>query len=139
MKHVRAALVLASLVAVAGAAGCNEGPPPAGRADRLSPEQYPRAVALERLDRVLRFGPPIVDRSEEGRPMRVSQPVRNLDRRELNVQYRFEFQDESGRPLKTNSGWAYKTLTGSRVETMLEATALEDTAADWRLEVRPAR
>lgn len=137
MKNAFVATVLFSLLA---AGGCtNEGPPAAGRGDQLAPGAYPQIVALEKLDNVLRFSRPIVDPSEDGRPMRVSVPVRNLDRRELNVQYRFEFQDNAGRPLRTNTGWAYKRLAGRGVETMLEANSLEDTAADWRLEIRPAR
>ena len=37
--------------------------------------------------------------------------------------------------------WAATSLKGdvATLETILEANSLEDTAADWRLEIRPAR
>lgn len=136
-KSVYFALIAGFLVVLTGCA--NEGPPPAGRADQVSPQDYPQIVPQGGLARVLRFGRPIVDGAEPGRPMLVSVPVRNLDRRELNVQYRFEYLDRAGRPLRTNTGWAYKTLTGRGVETTLESNSQSDEAADWRLEIRPAR
>ncbi len=137
MNKTLAAIVL---VSVFGGVGCtSEGPPPSGRADKLAPGQYPQIVPLEGLARVLRFSAPIVERAEPGRPMRVSVPTRNIGGRELNVQYRFSFLDRGGRPLGTNQGWAYTKLIGNGVETTLEANSLEDTADDWRLELRPAR
>jgi hypothetical protein len=136
MKYRLGILVLGSLIA---GVGCSEGPPPAGRADKVAVGQYPQIVAVERLDKVLRFNAPIVEPSSPGRPMSVVVPVRNIDRKALNVQYKFSFEDEAGRPLRTNTGWKFATLAGDGVGTTMESNSLEDTAADWRLEIRPAR
>jgi hypothetical protein len=136
MKIRFAALVLGSMIA---GVGCNEGPPPAGRADKVAVEQYPQIVAVENLDKALRFNAPVVEPSSPGRPMSVVVPVRNTNRRDLNVQYKFTFEDDAGRPLRTNTGWKFATLAGGGVGTTMESNSLEDTAADWRLEIRPAR
>lgn len=135
MKRVLGLLMLLTIVA-----GCrNEGPPPSGRSDRVAPQDYPHIVAVERLHRELRFGPAVVDEASSGRPMRVTQPLRNISNRLLHVQYRFQFMDEAGRPLKTNQGWRYADLAPQGVETSWDSNSMEDTAVDWRLEIRPAQ
>jgi hypothetical protein len=140
MKRFSAAYVLGLVVAASGAGtGCTHSDPPPSPQDHITPESYPRAAALEGLDHAVRFGPPVVERSEPGRPMRVSVPLRNIETRDLNEQYRFEFRDDAGRPLRTNRGWAFTKHAGGGAQTTLDANSLEDTAADWRLELRPAR
>jgi hypothetical protein len=122
------------------AAGCrDEGPPPAGRADLVPASQYPNIVATENLDLELRFGPAVVQPAQPGIPMRVTQPVRNISDHDLNVQYRFIFMDQYKRPLVADPGWKYVTLAGEGVGTTMDSNSLSDTAADWRLEIRPAR
>jgi uncharacterized protein YcfL len=111
--------------------------PPAGRVDQLPPGQYPRNVVLEDFQKELVFGPAVVDPTTEDRPMRVTQPVRNVSGRVLNIQYQFQFFDAQGRPLKTNQGWKFLNLS-ERDEHFLEGAALDTDAADWRLVVRPA-
>lgn len=111
--------------------------PPSGRMDKLSADQYPRGVVLEGFDEELVFGKSIVDPTTDDRPMRVTQAVRNISKRVLNIQYQFQFFDAQGRPLKTNQGWKFLNLA-VRDEHFLEGAALDTNAVDWRLVVRPA-
>lgn len=111
--------------------------PPSGRMDQLPADQYPRGVVLEGFDKELVFGKAVVDPTTEDRPMRVTQAVRNVSKRVLNIQYQFQFFDAQGRPLKTNQGWKFLNLA-VRDEHFLEGAALDTNAVDWRLVVRPA-
>ena len=118
--------------------GCDtDKAPPSGRMDKLPADQYPRGVVLEGFDEELVFGKTIVDPTTEDRPMRVTQAVRNISKRVLNIQYQFQFFDTQGRPLKTNQGWKFLNLA-VRDEHFLEGAALDTNAVDWRLVVRPA-
>jgi len=143
VRAAAAALLLAGLLAgaAAGAGGCAQDPvkaPPPGRLDLLPARAYPQNVAVDGLDVGLVFGAPVVDAPTDNRPLRVSQPVRNVADYPLNIQYQFEFFDDQHRPLRAASGWRFMNLD-PRVEKFLEANALETEAVDWRLTVRSAR
>ena len=112
--------------------------PPGGHVDQLPEGQYPRIVAAEGLQEAIVFGERVVDVSTTAKPMRVTQAARNVHDETIRVQYRFEFFDASGRPLKSNLGWRYLEMP-SRQEIFLEGAAMEPTATEWRLTVRPAR
>lgn len=130
-------IILVGLSAV----GCNDPvkAPAAGPIDLLPPSAYPQIVASEGLDAALRFGPAIVDPSNDARAMLVTVPVRSIeDDYPIMIQYRFEFFDANRRPLRSNQSWAFKRLE-PRVGYYLEANALERAAANWRLTVRSAR
>ncbi len=112
-------------------------PPDAGQPDPLSADAYPQITALEGLGKYLAFAPPSV-KAGGGRPMSVSVPVRARTDKELNTQYRFEFFDQDGRPIEPVMGWRYLRLP-ARVQHFMQGAVLDDTAVDWRLQVRPAR
>lgn len=142
MKHTSACLFAAlSALGTMGLTGCEDPvkAPPEGYGDLLARDNYPRIVALEGLSEALRFGPPIVDASTDAAPMKVTVPVRSVeDKYPLNVQYRFEFLDSGRRPLSETAGWKFLHLE-PRVEAFMTGSALQTSAVDWRLEVRPAR
>ena len=137
-RFSKSLVVLAALVS---AAGCNDSvkaPRPIG-VDRLGPGQYPRNVAVEKnLDKGLVAGPTIVNESTPDRPMRVTQPVRNVADYPLRIQYQFSFLGSDGRPVRGSDGWRFIELE-PRVERFLEASATDTNAVDWRLTVRAAR
>jgi hypothetical protein len=57
----------------------------------------------------------------------------------MRVQYRYLFMDAQGRPVERNEvGWKYQVLPPG-VERFLEGNALDTTAVNWRLEIRPAQ
>jgi uncharacterized protein YcfL len=99
---------------------------------------YPKQVTLEGLEEALVTGEPVVQRSSDDQPMRVNVPIRSVADKQLRVQYRFIFLDEQQRPLDSNSGWKFQVIE-PRTQVSLEGRALETSAADWRLEIRPAR
>lgn len=121
-------------------AGCQDNvrAPAAVRSDPLA-GGYPQKVALNDLDHGIVAEEPIVDASTPDRPMRVTVPVRSVVEHPLNVQYRFTFLDDRGRPIRGETGgWRYVNIA-PRVQVAVEASALDTNAADWRLELRPAR
>lgn len=109
------------------------------RNDPLPASAYPQLVTLEGLDEGLGFWPPIVEPSTPERPMDVTVPVRSMVDYPLNVQYRFEFLDDLGRPLRSNiDGWGFIHME-PRLRVVLRGNAIGDDARDWRLYLRPAR
>lgn len=119
--------------------GCNDPHAPKGaRVDRLSPEEpdYPKIVILGGLDKAVVCSDVIV---EQGPPLHVTVLLRNDDddaRR--SIQYRFLFLDAAGRRLNADPDWHFKHMD-PRVHLEVSGNALDAHAADWRLEVRPAR
>lgn len=138
MKHVCTALLLAAVCLV----GCKNDPvaaPPAGHVDLLPPHAYPQVVATGNLAKWLRFGAPVVDHAQQGRPLQVNIAVRSIyDKHPVNVQYRFEFLDGEQRAVHGSDGWQFANLE-PRVESQFSGGALDVNAVDWRLIVRPAR
>ncbi len=132
----------AAMCVVAAGGGCSNDPvkaPPASRADLLMVDDYPRIVAMSNLHSWLAFSPATVTPATRSQPMHVSVPVRSLyDENSLNLQYRFEFFDHQGRPMRRRGGWTFVHVE-PRVAVYLEGGAVDTLAADWRLEVRSAR
>ncbi len=119
-------------------AACSKAPY-AGEPDPVPRGQYPNVtVEDDRLADALVFSAPVVDRGDATRPMSVSQPGRNTSDRTVHVQYRFEFFEASGKPLRTNLGWRFLTMP-KRTEMFFQGSAMETNATDWRLIVRPAQ
>ena len=133
-------LVAILLTAGLGLTACKDTikAPPSMAQDPLPGRAYPQNVAIEGLGKVLVYGDPVVDPSTADRPMSVSVPVRSAGDDILNIQYRFQFFDAQGRPLKSNLGWRFMNLD-PKVQVFLQATSLETAAEDWRLQIRPAR
>ena len=96
-----------------------------------------QVTTFEGLDGRMVFGEPQVQRGAY-EPLSVSIPVRAAHDRSLRLQYRFEFFDRSGRPIRPTMDWRYILLPvqGDRV---MESTAYDTAATDWRLEIRRAR
>jgi len=99
---------------------------------------YPQNVALEGLHKYVVVEQPIVDPPTENRPLNVTVPLRSIIDGQVRIQYRFEFLDRRGRPLKSSSGFKYAAIE-PRTQVFLQSNALDTNAVDWRLLVRPAR
>lgn len=139
MKAGRAlAKMVAGCLGVAVLAGCDTTKAPGeAQADPLLRAMYPKVAALEGLEDYLVFSEPSVELGS-GRPLSVSVPIRARTDEQLNIQYRFEFFDRDGRPVQPAMDWRYLLLPG-RAQRFLQGAALDTSAVDWRLEVRPAR
>jgi len=138
-RNTFTSIVLAATLA-ATLVGCDSVKAPrGGHVDQLPSGQYPNVVIESKeLQKGLVFGQAVVDHSTSGKPMRVTQPGRNVANYPINIQYRFEFSDSVGRPLKSNLGWRFMNMP-SRQEVFFEGAAMDTDAADWRLVVRTAR
>lgn len=132
----RLALVALVFVAVSCGGDRVKGPPGALR-DPLRANAYPRIAVLEGLQRWLYFSDPIVTPSTADKPMRVTVPMRLVYDAPREIQFRFEYFGADSRPLRSG-GWRFRHLE-PRTQIYLDGNALETQAADWRLEVRPAR
>ena len=139
MTRSKLTTFLLSLIAISmfAAVGCSTAPP-AGVGDEVNVGEYPKIVAAEGLHKGVVFSQPVVERPTELRPMRVSVPVRATTNYPLNVQYRFTFFDIEGREMRNNQGWRFMNLP-SKVGMTMDGVALDTSAVDWRLTVRPAR
>jgi len=112
-----------------------------GNVDQIPQGQHPTiSVEDPALAHWLVFGSVRVDppQPEPGRALTVVQPVRNTADYPINIQYRYEFIDEKGFPLRSQPGFRLLRLP-SRTEMFMEATASEASAQEWRIIVRPAR
>ncbi|MFO0833541.1 MAG: YcfL family protein [Phycisphaerales bacterium] len=110
--------------------------PGAAKADPLPSAAYPQIVAAEGLSGYIAYDAPKVSATK---PMEVTVPVRALtDNQDLNIQYRFSFFDQNGVPLNDNPDWRFLKLP-SRNQRFLSGFAREQSAVDWRLEIRPAK
>lgn len=124
----------------AGLLGCRSNDPKAPASagqDMLSIDAYPKITVDPPLNKYIVTHGPIVDSSRE--IMRVVVPIRaTTNSVEPNVQYRFLFYDANGIELRQQTGWRMVQLP-VRTEVQLAGNALDNTAADWRLEIRPGR
>ncbi len=110
--------------------------PPAIEHDRYSGPDYPKTVAIEGLDDVVRGGDAVV--SQPGnRPMTVSVPLRSVSSNYKNVQYRFQFFDSTGMPLAPEMEWAFLRMP-PKAQVFVKGSAQDTIATTWRLIVRPA-
>ncbi len=104
--------------------------------DPVAYANYPQIATLERLHRYIVVSKVIED---PGPPLSVTSVVRAKTRTdEWDVQYRYFFLDEAGRPLEADPDWRFMHLP-ARTQMYMEGNALDSTAVDWRLEIRPAR
>ncbi|NJL30228.1 MAG: hypothetical protein HC898_00595 [Phycisphaerales bacterium] len=108
------------------------------KTDPLLIGDYPNVVVLEGLRDKLVVAQPVITRSVNGRPLAVAVPVRRTSwTGDIPIQYRFEFYDADMRPLEPMPDW--QVMTMSQAQVLLRGNALDDTAANWRLVLRPAR
>lgn len=128
-----------AIVMIAGLSACAPNPkaPASAGADLLSVDAYPKITVDPPLNKYIVTRGPIVDASRS--ILRVVVPVRaTTNSTEPNVQYRFLFYDDNGIELRQQTGWRMVQLP-VRTEVQLTGTALDNTATDWRLEIRPGR
>lgn len=139
MRGPMTTLLTVTMLAVFTLAGCDTvRAPGAAGPDPISDAAYPQVVALEGLGRYLSSSEPAIEGGDGERPMHVAVPVRLRSNRNIAVQYRFTFFDENRVPLQPRQSWRYKELM-PRAQEPFEGTATDLAAADWRLEIRPAR
>ncbi len=123
-----------ALIGFLALGGCSTAPP-AGRADPVSPDAYPRIAVLDGMKSATVFGIPRVTQTPDA-PMTVTVPVRSTAKAQfLNIEYRIVFFDMNGRPLEPAMGFKDMQLP-RRLERYMTASALDQRAVDWRLEVR---
>ena len=131
-RVLRGIAVVAAVCAIVGCAGKLEGV----RSDPLDYNDYPQITVLEKLHRNVVLTRVV---EEEGSPLRVTVAVRNRGTDdERHVQYRFFFLDSRGVPEDPNPDWHYLHMP-ARTAMYMQGNALDRSAVDWRLEVRPAR
>lgn len=139
----RAAWILTAAVAAAALQGCASPPPhrppPGSVEDPVPLALYPNINVHRPLTPYILVADPIVERDRAG-TLRVDVPIRANTRphEDLNVQYRFQFLDDRGRPLPPEPEWAYVRLDPT-IQAFVSANAMDSRAVDWRLEIRPAR
>ena len=122
-------------VAVWAIVGCTH-KPHGVRSDPLDYDDYPQITVLENLHRNVVLTSVV---EEEGSPLRVTVVMRNRTKQEeRHVQYRFFFLDSRGVPEDANPDWHYMHMP-ARTAMYMQGNALDKSAVDWRLEVRPAR
>ena len=121
------------------ALGCDTVKAPASIGlDPLPIEAYPQQVAVGGLSKGLVSERAIVDEPTDDSPLSVTVPLRSIVDHALHVQYRFQFFDDAGRPVKDPSQWVFISIA-PRVQERISGNALDLDAVDWRLQVRSAR
>lgn len=140
LRALAAAGVLATTLALAGCDTVRA--PYAARNDTVAQANYPKVVVEAGLSPYLAINQPV--QSTENGIMKVSVPARLLSNpgEFSRVQYKFTFfngpTDAGGTPLRTQTEWRYMVME-PRNQIYFEGNALDNTAKDWRLEVRSAR
>ncbi|MGB0768702.1 MAG: DUF1425 domain-containing protein [Phycisphaeraceae bacterium] len=135
----RLTTTLTALLAAAMLTGCYT--PGNASPDPIPNANYPQVVTTGWLDNDFYVGPPIVVPEDNGRPMKVTVEVRRLEpawNRELPCQYRFIFLDENGAALDPDPTWYYRSIE-PKVKTILQGSAPDTGAVDWRCEIRKDR
>ena len=136
MRHL---LIVPMLAAVLMMTGCYT--PGHADVDPIPDAKYPKVVTMGWLDNDFYVDAPIVVPEENGRPMRVTVEVRRLEpawNRELPCQYRFIFLNEYGEALDPDPTWHYRAIE-PKVKTVLQGSASDTGAVDWRCEIRKDR
>jgi len=137
MKSMKIGMMAMMGALALGVAGCANTAPPVPANDPYGGMGIQITVQSP-LERWLRVNYQNVNVKREGL-MSVVVPVRLAydDPNGYYIQYKFTFLDQSGKPIASQTEWRMEQLT-PRVEKILTGTAL-DAAADWRLEIKPAK
>lgn len=107
--------------------------------DPLPADQYPQAEVTGGLSPYLVISGANITPSTDAKPMSVVSAVRSTwDKNVLNVQYRYFFFDEHHTPLDPDPDWHFAKFP-PRSQVYLEGFAMDTTARDWRLQIRPAQ
>ncbi len=143
IRSISGLLTLAALAGLASLSGCNQPPPyrppPGSMEEPLPQNQYPNINVHQPLTPFILVSDPIMSRDSMG-TLRIEVPIRANTRpnEDLNVQYRFQFLDEMGRLLQPEPAWQYIRME-AQLQVFVQANAMDSRAADWRLEIKPAR
>ena len=131
----RVTIALASGLVMAALAACHNRLPAAGHGDFVTaPMNDPQITVLAReLRDWLGFQPAVVV-DEEGIPLSVELPMRNLSERVYHVDYRMIFYDRQGRELEPLMSWTPLVVAGKQV-VRLKGRALDTRAVNWKVEV----
>jgi hypothetical protein len=111
--------------------------PGRGQPDPLPADAYPNVAVEDPLQPWVGVGEPVAKHD----PLQVSVPVRMMHEQgyDVRIEYRFVFFDGEGAPLKLQQNWRSEVMPGSRTQIFLAGTAMDNTARNWRLEIRRAR
>ena len=133
MKPLFPLLTLTLLLGV----GCQRGvlPPLEGGDDPYGRRQI--MIADEDLRNRTSVGRPLVSRDEPGNLLYVTLPITAATNRELTIQYRATFFDESGAPINSTT-WFRKTLS-PRVTDSISVNSTSPRAADFQIDLRYAK
>lgn len=132
------AVLAAGALLLVGPAACT-GPNTVERDPDLIGEAYPRVTYQAGLsDSEVVYDRPIVRRSEDGRPIAVTVPLRSLRDEPVAIQYRFEFYDYEGLPIEPLQDWTRAIVPG-RSRELVSGNATSLRADDWRLVIRRSR
>lgn len=104
--------------------------------DPLTPTAYPQIAALDGIGRWLSFMTPATSPQNDGR-MKIIIPVAAVDGPQREVEYKFEFFDNRGRPLSKQEDWKFMRLP-PRTTRHLETISPDHNTRNWRLVIRPA-
>ena len=139
LRHHGAMVGLLGLGATLLLTGCYDPvkAPDPGLRDPLVIQAYPKITVDRGLSRFLGFSDPIVEATPD-KPLNVTVPVRLLEDYAVNVQYRFIFVDNKGRPIQPEMGFQYIRMP-ARVQVFFKGAALDTNAVDWFLQVRSAQ
>jgi len=133
--------LMTALFAAAMFTGCTYTPGYA-KADPLSDDRYPQVTTFGWLANDFYVDNAVVKKEEDtGKPMSVTIEVRRLEpawNRELPCQYRFIFLDRDGVALDPDPAWNYRSIE-PKVKTILQGSAPDIGAVDWRAEIRKER
>lgn len=137
MKSMKIGMAALAGALALGVVGCASTAPPVPAADPYGAMDIHVTVQAP-LHKWLRVNSQKASVKREGL-MSVVVPVRLAydDPNGYYIQYKFTFLDNSGKPIASQTEWRMEQLT-PRVEKILTGTAL-DAAADWRLEIKPAK
>ena len=127
-------LLIVGLLAAGLFGGCHHKPI---EPDYESTASYGKVTFSDtELHKKLVLGDPVVSRTESGL-LKVSQPVRETERRSFWIEYRFIWLTESGQPIRPQMGWRTKRLESAQPD-YLTGSATSEAATDYRLEIRRA-
>ncbi len=128
-------LALSTLLPLAVVA-CNEVKPTIqGRADPYDAQQI--HFATEELRKDTAVGTPLPSRDDAGNILYVSIPIRSAINKNLYVDYRVSFFDQSGQLLNQTT-WLSKTLEANTPD-RIQVNSLGPRAADFQVDFRYSR
>ncbi len=128
-----------------GLSGCNSDTvkaPLGSRPDQLPANQYPKINIVDDNFKLQNFlvidgGSIVAIGPMDGKPLKVTVPVRSTADNRMRLQYQFYWRDSNGVTIG-QSGWR-RFEVEPRTQFQASANAITQDAVDWRLEIRSAR